>query len=62
MYSKYLELAPNSTKADNVKKKVEKFERKLGRATKEEFEEGAEYEEYIDDRTIFERIKGFFRR
>ena len=60
MYLRYLELAPNSTNADNVKKKIEKYERKLGRKTDDDYVDDGEYEEYIDDRTIFQKIKDLF--
>ena len=60
----FLELAPNSTKADKVAKRVEKLEKKLGRRDDEVYEEldGEEYEEYIDERTILQKIVGIFKK
>lgn len=63
-YKKFLELAPTSTKADIVKKKVEKLEKKLGRNNREDDieDENAEYEEYVDDRTVLQRLVDLFKR
>lgn len=60
-YNKYIELAPNSTKSDQVKKRIHKLEKKMGIASDTEYEQ-LEDGEYIDDRTIFQRVFDFFRR
>jgi superkiller protein 3 len=56
-YEKLLQIAPNSTKSDEVKKKVLKLRKKLGLEIEEEGEEF-----YDADMTLFEKIVNYFKR
>ncbi|MEW5820139.1 MAG: tetratricopeptide repeat protein [Cyanobacteriota bacterium] len=59
-YEKFIQLAPNSTKADVVNKKIRKLKKKLGHEVEEDFE--GDPDEYVDDRTVVQRLFDFFKR
>lgn len=57
-YNRFLELAPNSAKADQVSSKMVSIKKKLHIDVGDSVDNADEYE---DDRTVFQKILGFFK-